>query len=54
MLDEDESVFAVMRAGARGYVVKGADTDDPLRPLESVSRRDVVFGPAVAGRSCPT
>lgn len=53
MLDEDESVFAVMRAGARGYV-KGADTDDPLRPLESVSRGDVVFGPAVAGRSCPT
>lgn len=50
MLDEDESVFAAMRAGARGYVVKGADTDDVLRALESVSRGDAVFGPAVASR----
>src|SRR5690348_8104056 len=33
MLDEDESVFAAMRAGARGYVVKGADTDDVLRAV---------------------
>jgi DNA-binding NarL/FixJ family response regulator len=50
MLDEDESVFAAMRAGARGYVVKGADTDDVLRALQSVARGDAVFGPAVAGR----
>ena len=50
MLDQDESVFAAMRAGARGYVVKGADTDDVLRALESVSRGDAVFGPAVASR----
>ena len=50
MLEDDASVFAAMRAGARGYVVKGADTDDLLRALESVARGDVVFGPAVAGR----
>ncbi len=50
MLDEDESVFAAMRAGARGYVVKGADTDDVIRALESVARGDAVFGPAVASR----
>jgi len=50
MLDEDESVFAAMRAGARGYVVKGADTGDVLRALESVARGDAVFGPAVASR----
>ncbi|HET6815679.1 MAG TPA: response regulator transcription factor [Mycobacteriales bacterium] len=50
MLDEDESVFAAMRAGARGYIVKGADTDDVLRALESVARGDAVFGPAVATR----
>jgi DNA-binding NarL/FixJ family response regulator len=50
MLDEDESVFAAMRAGARGYVVKGADTDDVLRAMESVARGDAVFGPAVASR----
>jgi len=50
MLDEDESVFAAMRAGARGYVVKGADTGDLLRALKSVAHGDVVFGPAVASR----
>jgi DNA-binding NarL/FixJ family response regulator len=50
MLDEDESVFAAMRAGARGYVVKGADTEDVMRALESVARGDAVFGPAVASR----
>jgi DNA-binding NarL/FixJ family response regulator len=43
-------VFAAMRAGARGYVVKGADTDDVLRALASVARGDAVFGPAVASR----
>lgn len=50
MLEEDDSVFAAMRAGARGYVVKGADTDDVVRALESVARGDAVFGPAVATR----
>jgi DNA-binding NarL/FixJ family response regulator len=50
MLDEDESVFAAMRAGARGYVVKGADTEDVLRAVESVARGDAVFGPVVATR----
>jgi DNA-binding NarL/FixJ family response regulator len=50
MLDDDESVFAAMRAGARGYAVKGADTEDVLRALESVARGDAVFGPAVASR----
>ncbi|HEX6921638.1 MAG TPA: response regulator transcription factor, partial [Actinomycetes bacterium] len=50
MLDDDEAVFAAMRAGARGYVVKGQDTDDVLRAVRSVARGDAVFGPAVAGR----
>jgi DNA-binding NarL/FixJ family response regulator len=50
MLDDDEAVFAAMRAGARGYVVKGQDTDDVLRAIRSVARGDAVFGPAVAGR----
>jgi DNA-binding NarL/FixJ family response regulator len=50
MLDDDDAVFAAMRAGARGYVVKGADTTDVIRALESVARGDAVFGPAVANR----
>ena len=50
MLDDDEAVFAAMRAGARGYVVKGQDTEDVLRAIRSVARGDAVFGPAVASR----
>lgn len=50
MLDDDEAVFAAMRAGARGYVVKGQDTEDVLRAVRSVARGDAVFGPTVAGR----
>ena len=50
MLEDDESVFAAMRAGAKGYVVKGADTEDLVRAIESVARGDAVFGPAVAAR----
>lgn len=50
MLDDDESVFAAMRAGASGYILKGADTDDVLRALKSVARGDAVFGPAIASR----
>jgi DNA-binding NarL/FixJ family response regulator len=51
MLDDDESVFAAMRAGARGFLVKGAERRDIARALESVSRGEVIFGPAVASRA---
>ena len=50
MLDDDEAVFAAMRAGARGYVVKGQETDDVIRAIRSVARGDAVFGPSVASR----
>jgi DNA-binding NarL/FixJ family response regulator len=51
MLEDDESVFAAMRAGARGYLVKGAERGDIARALEAVARGEVIFGPAVAGRA---
>jgi DNA-binding NarL/FixJ family response regulator len=51
MLEDDESVFAAMRAGARGYLVKGAERRDIARALEAVSRGEVIFGPAVAARA---
>ena len=51
MLEDDESVFAAMRAGARGYLVKGAERRDIARALEAVARGDVIFGPAVAARA---
>lgn len=50
MFDDDDSVFAAMRAGARGYVLKGADQADIVRAVEAVGRGDVIFGPGVADR----
>jgi len=50
MHDDDESVFAAMRAGARGYLVKGADGPDIVRAVLAVAQGDAVFGPSVARR----
>lgn len=50
MLEADDSVFAAMRAGARGYVLKGADQDEMLRTIRAASAGEVFFGPAIAER----
>jgi DNA-binding NarL/FixJ family response regulator len=50
MFDEDESVFQAMRAGARGYLLKGADRDDILRAVHAVGSGNAIFGPALARR----
>ena len=50
MFEDDDSVFAAMRAGARGYVLKGADQEEMLRTIRSVARGEALFGPAIARR----
>jgi DNA-binding NarL/FixJ family response regulator len=50
MFDDDESVFAAMRAGARGYLLKGADKDEIARAVLAVASGEAIFGPAVAQR----
>jgi DNA-binding NarL/FixJ family response regulator len=50
MFEDDDSVFAAMRAGARGYVLKGSDTEETLRAIRAVASGDAIFGPAVAQR----
>jgi DNA-binding NarL/FixJ family response regulator len=50
MFEDDDSVFAAMRAGARGYLVKGADSPEVLRAIEGVAAGDAIFGPSVAMR----
>lgn len=48
-MSEDPPVLAAaLRAGARGYVVKGAEPDDIARALEGVARGQVVFGQEIA------
>lgn len=50
MADDDDVVFSAMRAGARGYVLKGADQDELERALRAVVAGEVIFGPGVAAR----
>lgn len=50
MLEEDASVFAAMKAGARGYVLKGANHEEILQAIHAVAGGQAVFGPAIAAR----
>jgi DNA-binding NarL/FixJ family response regulator len=50
MSDEDDAVVTAMRAGARGYVVKGAGRADLLHGIRTVAGGGAVFSPAVADR----
>jgi DNA-binding NarL/FixJ family response regulator len=50
MHEDDESVFAAVQAGARGYLVKGARQAELLRAVHAVAEGGAVFGPAVARR----
>jgi DNA-binding NarL/FixJ family response regulator len=47
---EDDSVFAAMRAGARGYVVKGAEPAEVLRAIRAVAEGEAIFSPGIAER----
>ncbi|GHO90926.1 DNA-binding response regulator [Reticulibacter mediterranei] len=50
MFEDDDSVFSAMRAGARGYLLKGADQAEILRAITAVSRGEAIFSPSIAKR----
>ena len=50
MLEDDDSVFAALRAGARGYVLKGALREHLIRAIRAAADGEAVFGPAIARR----
>jgi len=50
MFDDDESVFAAMRAGARGYLLKGAEGEETIRAILAVSQGEAIFSPTIARR----
>ena len=50
MFEDDDSVFAALRAGARGYLLKGAGKEEMLVAIRAVSRGEAIFGPAIARR----
>ena len=50
MHEDDDSVFSAMRAGARGYVLKGAHPSEILKVLRAVAEGEAHFGPEIARR----
>ena len=50
MFDDEDSLFAAMRAGARGYLVKGAEQDEIDRAIRAVAAGEAIFSPGVAHR----
>jgi DNA-binding NarL/FixJ family response regulator len=50
MHDDDESVYGAMRAGARGYLLKGADAGELVATIRTLAAGGTSFGPAVARR----
>jgi len=50
MFDDDDTVFAAMQAGARGYLLKGAQQDEIDRAIRAVVAGEAIFGPGVAAR----
>jgi DNA-binding NarL/FixJ family response regulator len=50
MLEDDETVFAAVRAGARGYLLKGAQRAEILRAVRAAASGEAIFGPGVARR----
>jgi DNA-binding NarL/FixJ family response regulator len=50
LFQDDDSVFAALRAGARGYILKDADEADMVRAIRAVAAGESLFSPAVASR----
>ena len=50
MFEDDQSIFAAMRAGAHGYVLKGADGAETLRAIHAAASGEAIFSPAITRR----
>ncbi|HET9661889.1 MAG TPA: response regulator transcription factor [Thermomicrobiales bacterium] len=50
MFDDDDWVFAAMKAGARGYLLKGSNQEEIVRAIRAVGNGEAIFGPGVARR----
>jgi DNA-binding NarL/FixJ family response regulator len=50
MFDDDDTVFAAMRAGAQGYLLKGAEQEEIDRAIRAVVAGEAIFSPGVAQR----
>lgn len=48
MFEDDDSIFAAMRTGARGYLLKGADQTEIVRAIKAVDSGEAIFSPSIA------
>lgn len=47
---DDDTLFAAVRAGARGYLLKGAEGEETLRAIRAVANGEAIFSPSIAQR----
>jgi DNA-binding NarL/FixJ family response regulator len=50
LFEDDESIFAALRAGARGYILKDAEEDELVRAIHSAAEGEAIFSPSIASR----
>lgn len=50
LFEDDDSIFAALRAGARGYVLKDAEEEEMMRAIRAVGQGEAIFSPAIATR----
>ena len=50
LFQDDDSVFAALRAGARGYILKDADEEEMIRAIRAIAAGESLFSPAIASR----
>lgn len=50
LFEDDDSVFAALRAGARGYVLKDSRDEEIVRAIRAVGNREAIFSPEIATR----
>jgi DNA-binding NarL/FixJ family response regulator len=50
MFDDDDSIFSALRAGARGYLLKGADQEQIRCGIRAAANGEIIFGAHLAAR----
>jgi DNA-binding NarL/FixJ family response regulator len=50
MFDDDDSIFSALRAGARGYLLKGADQEQIHTAIRAAANGEIIFGTQLAAR----
>lgn len=50
LFQDDESIFAALRAGARGYILKDAEEEEMMRAIRAAGEGEAIFSPAIATR----